>query len=340
MRKSKRSDRDLHEIRCDISQGAILSPTFAWMNALAAVVASYGLLMNSAAVVIGAMIIATLLGPITGISLALVEGDRALFRAALFAEMLGALLVLGISLAIGRIHANLPLGAEIHSRTSPNLMDLIVALAGGAAGAYAIINPKISANLVGVAVATALVPPLATCGICLARGDAKQGFGGFALYFANLIAIQVASSFVLGLNGFHGALPSSRTPAELLKRYGPSLGILAALVVGLGYNLQQTVRKLILESSVRAQLSHALEPYASAQLAGVRFLEGPGETEVIALVYNTGSFSPEDVTRIESGLKPPSGEKIDLRLQSVLVKETTSQGYSPVTSDTEIRQTQ
>ena len=111
------------------------------MNALAAIVACYGLLENSVAVIIGAMIIALLMGPITGMALALVDGDQLLLRQALLAEAAGAALVLLLSFTIGKIHAEMTLGSEILGRTSPNVLDLIIALAGGAAGAYATISP-------------------------------------------------------------------------------------------------------------------------------------------------------------------------------------------------------
>ena len=328
--------RDREAIRREIREGAAFCGTFILMNALAAVVASYGLLMDSAAVVIGAMIIAMLLGPITAIALALVEGDRLLLRTALLTEVGGAVLVFAIALGIGWIHRALPLKAEIMARTAPNLMDLIVALAGGAAGAYAMITPRISANLVGVAVATALVPPLATCGICLARGATQLGFGGFVLYITNLTAIQVASSVVLGLGGFRRSLQPEENGLAMLKRHGLSLALLMALIVALGINFGQSVAQERLESSVRDQLKRALQPYADAQLAGVRFEPAGDRTAVYARVYNTGSFSPDEVAAIESRIRPPDGARIDLHLQTVLIKETTRQGYRHVSPETAV----
>ena len=163
-------------VRKDIHDNAVFSTALLTMNALATVVACYGLLEDSAAVVIGAMVIATLLGPITGIALALVDGDNGLLRKALLAEASGVVLVLCMALLIGVIHRDAPLTREILARTRPTLLDVIIALAGGAAGAYASASPRLSAGLVGVAIATALVPPLSACGICLGRGEASLGF--------------------------------------------------------------------------------------------------------------------------------------------------------------------
>ena len=181
-------------VRRQITEGSVFDTPYALMNVLATVVACFGLLENSAAVVIGAMLIAMLLGPISGIALALVAGDMALLRRALLAEVCGVLLVLATSFALGRFYRDLPLGGQILSRTSPNVLDLFIALAGGAAGAYATITPKLRAGLVGVAVATALVPPLSVCGLCLARGETGLAWGGFLLFFANFVRDPVSPS--------------------------------------------------------------------------------------------------------------------------------------------------
>jgi uncharacterized hydrophobic protein (TIGR00271 family) len=141
------------------------------MNGLATVVACYGLFENSPAVVIGAMIIAMLLGPIGGVSMGLVDSNNALVWKALSALLGGFFVVYGTAFLLGLIHRDIPLTDEIYARTTPNLMDLMIALGGGAAGAFSMIAPRLSVAFVGVAIATALVPPLASSAICLARGE-------------------------------------------------------------------------------------------------------------------------------------------------------------------------
>lgn len=90
-----------------------------------------------------------------------------------------------------------PLTGEILSRTTPNLMDLMIALGGGAAGAYSMISPRLNVAFVGVAIATALAPPLAASAICLARGQYSLAFGALLFAFANIVGIQVAGSIVM-----------------------------------------------------------------------------------------------------------------------------------------------
>jgi uncharacterized membrane protein len=97
------------------------------------------------------------------------------------------------------------LTGEIYARTALNLMDLMIALGGGAAGAFVMTSPRLSVAFVGVAIATALVPPLSASAICLARGDYGLAFGAFGLAFTNIVAIQMASSFVMWIGGFRGS---------------------------------------------------------------------------------------------------------------------------------------
>jgi uncharacterized hydrophobic protein (TIGR00271 family) len=136
------------------------------------------------------MIIAMLLGPITGISLALVDSDLKFLLKSLTTLFAGALVVITTGLVIGTIQDDLPLTEEILARTSPNLADLVIALAGGAAGAYATVSPRLSVAFVGVAIATALVPPLCAANILFTRGEFALGSGAILLTFVNIVAIQ------------------------------------------------------------------------------------------------------------------------------------------------------
>lgn len=175
-------ERDRYaQARLEIAEASAFDLPYAIMNFLATVVACYGLLANSPAVVIGAMILAMLLGPISGVALALVDGDIGLLRKALFAELGGVLLVVVTAFVVGFVHRDIPLTHEIMVRTAPNFFDLMIALASGAAGAYASVSTRLSVAFIGVAVATALVPPLACCGMLLARGDAELAGGAFYL---------------------------------------------------------------------------------------------------------------------------------------------------------------
>jgi len=272
-----RNTAHMQEMRKEIRESASLTVPYLLMNALATIVACYGLLGDSTAVVIGAMVIAMLLGPIIGISLGLVDGDNSLLQKAFIAEISGVVTVMVIAFIIGKLHPDIPAGREIMARTAPNILDLIIALAGGAAGAYAILSPRISAGLVGVAIATALVPPLATCSLLLARGETQLALGAFLLFFANFVAIQFASSIVLWLLGYHQITKRDEQPlVNFLTSNAVSAILLIALTVILGLNFTQSVSKQLFETRVRDVVSDKLTVFPDAQLVEIGpFTEGP-----------------------------------------------------------------
>lgn len=314
-------------VRRNIEENASFNVPYVTMNVLATIVACCGLLANSVAVVIGAMIIAMLLGPITGLALAMVDGDDKLLVRALLAETGGAALVFVTALVIGEVCQDFPFTAEMQARTRPNLLDLLIALAGGAAGAYATISPKVSVGLVGVAISTALVPPLSTSAMCLARGQNRLALGAFLLFFANLVAIQFASSLVLWLHGYHKITRNPANSKHLVARNAVSFGLLLGLSGLLGYNLLQSLNRQQFQAKTRESLKRALERYPGVALTGVDFQRGAQGEIVFAVVHTPYSLTPERVARIEASLPWYESKPVELHLRSVLVKEATRNGY-------------
>ncbi|USE83642.1 TIGR00341 family protein [Acinetobacter tibetensis] len=251
---------DHKQVRLNIQTDALPSKTFFIMNALAAIIAAYGLLSDSTAVVIGAMLIAMMLGPISGISLALIDSRWILFRTALQTLVLGMLMIYGIGFLLGILHPNISITNEILARTHPNSLDLMIALAGGAAGAFASVSPRLSVAVVGVAVATALVPPLVASGILLSRAEFRLSANAFLLTFTNIIAIQVSSAMVLWIAGFRRGSNEevSSKYLEFIKRNRVSLVILFILAIYLSFNLFYTVHNELYKSKITDQLSQTL----------------------------------------------------------------------------------
>ena len=319
------------KVRDNIHGNATLSVAYIVMNALATIVACYGLLSDSTAVVIGAMIIALLLGPIEGIALALVDGDNRLLRRAFLAEAIGAALVLVIAFTIGLIHSDIPITNELLARSHPNIMDLIIALAGGAAGAYATISPRVSAGLVGVAVATALVPPLSSCGIFLAEGHLKLAFGAFLLFVVNLVAIQFASSVMLWLHGFHLVIrrdaPGTRHEKRVLWQNAISFIILLMLTIVMAVNFSHYFSRQRFENDVKKTLEGKLADYQGVYLADTRF-QTKDKIDLVTAVVRTPFFlTPVDVKNLENALPVINDKKPELHILSVIVKEAASRGY-------------
>ena len=298
------------------------------MNALASVIACYGLFENSPAVIIGAMIIAMLLGPISGLALGLINDDNRLVYQAFITLTCGVVLVYGIGIVLGVVHADLPLTAEIYARTAPNVMDLAIALAGGFAGAFALTSSRLNAALVGVAISTALVPPLVSSAVCLARGEYQLSAGAFLLAFTNMVAIQVASSTVFWLRGYRGLTDNIRA-RRALQRNALSAALLIALVATLTVNLRQLVRKEIYEVSLRTVLRRESASHQGAYLADLRLDRGRDRLLVTAVFRAPAAFTPEQVRQIELALpRPTSGPgELELRIRTIPVTVASRDGY-------------
>lgn len=320
-------DRHQARTRRTIAVGSRLSPAYLIMNALATIVASYGLLANSTAVVIGAMLIAMLLGPIVGLALALVDGDTKLLRHAILAEAVGVALVVAVGYLVGRLHFEIDISSEILSRTRPNLLDLAIAVAGGAAGAYAIVSPRLNVGVVGVAISTALVPPLASCGICLSRGLTAQAGGAFVLFATNLVAIQVAASVVLFLFGFHNVTRRHSEDRGFVRRLVLDAALFLVLSVFLYVQLARTIEEQRFEKVVRQQLTKGLVKIAGAYLAEAKFVRRDHEDIVLALVRAPNSVTPEQTAQLERALLPRDKRDLKLHVRTQITKETTSKGY-------------
>lgn len=247
-------------VRLNIQADALPTKTFFIMNALAAVIAGYGLLADSSAVVIGAMLVAMMLGPISGIALSFIDNRWILFVTALKTLALGVAMIFGIGVILGLINFNMPLTHEILSRTQPNVIDLMIALAGGAAGAFASVSPRLSVAVVGVAVATALVPPLVASGILLAHWDLRLSANALLLAFTNIIAIQISSSLVLWIAGFRRGSDEEvqSNVIEFVKRNFVSLLFLLVLGVYLTANFLHMIQKQIYETKARTVIISTL----------------------------------------------------------------------------------
>lgn len=175
---------------------------------LSAAIATFGLITDSTAVIIGAMLVAPLMSPILGLSLASVAGKRNMFERAVGALIRGVLLAVALAALISWLSQLLPfdllttLPGEVLSRTRPSPIDLGIALAGGAAAAYALAQPQLSAALPGVAIATALMPPLCTVGIGISLRSPEIALGAFLLFTTNLVTISFAGIVVFAALGF------------------------------------------------------------------------------------------------------------------------------------------
>ncbi|MFN3165515.1 MAG: TIGR00341 family protein [Phycisphaeraceae bacterium] len=173
---------------------------------LSTALATFGLMLDSVAVVIGAMLVAPLMTPLIGCGLAVVQGNGFLMRNASKSVLLGFLLAMATALLLGLVIPHPGVTDQMLARGKPNALDLAVALISGVAAAYATARPNLLGALPGVAIAAALVPPIATSGVALSHADMVTSAGAAMLFLTNIVAIVLgaaAALFAVGMQAKH-----------------------------------------------------------------------------------------------------------------------------------------
>ncbi len=224
------SREELYE---DIKNGARLSRVYMAMVVLSTVVAAIGLNHNSVAVVIGAMVIAPLLGPNVALSLGITLGDLSLLRHGLLTALAGVAAALAFSMFIGVLLDVDPTLSEMAARTRVDPGDIVLALASGCAGALAF-TTGVSAALIGVMVAVALLPPLVTSGLLLGGGHPTLAMGALSLFLVNLICVNLAGVTTFLVQGIKPTNWWEKDRAEKATRIAIALSVvLLAVLVGM-----------------------------------------------------------------------------------------------------------
>ena len=233
--------RTLDEVRevayLDLGDRGAKLGRFGLLLFLSAVVASAGVLGDSTATVIGAMIIAPLAVPIQGIAVAIVAGEPRRLTFSFLVLLAGSAATIAIgALMAWRLPELAPLSqnSQVTGRTSPSTIDLYAAAATGLAGALGIARKDVSDILPGVAIAISLVPPLAVVGVTMADGDFAGAFGAFVLFATNVLAIIVMCGLLFWGLGYHR---SSAARSEFRRRRAylliGSIGFVVLAVLGL-----------------------------------------------------------------------------------------------------------
>ena len=196
------------------------------MMLLSVAIATFGILQDSTAVVIGAMLIAPLMTPILGSAAGIVNVWRGRLGASLVLVAAGVAASIALAWVVGvwtQAIVPLEVNSQVTSRTSPNVVDMLIALAAGAAGAYASVDRRVSGSIAGVAIAVALVPPLGVVGVTLQAGMFEDGLGAFLLFLTNFVSILLSATLVFFLTGY--------APLQRLKENRREIGALLGMVL-------------------------------------------------------------------------------------------------------------
>lgn len=284
---------------------------------LSCIIATFGLLANNVAVIIGAMVVAPLMTPILSASLAMLFGEVQFLYKSLFSELQGMGVALAIAILIALVTPGASLTNEIMARTHPTVVDLILALASGAAGAYAIARRK-DAALPGIAIAVSILPPLCVAGIGLAFRRFDVFGGGLLLFFANVIAVQIAS---FGVFWLFKIVPSSvyeKEKDELMKSLTISIILFLLISIPLALIMYSTVSQETLSRKIESVLETQANAVKGGELVKFSYQKKGDVIEVSAIMRSPEKFDEKMATQIKNILESELKRSVDLKLEVVL----------------------
>lgn len=290
-------------------RASVPSFAFHFMLGLSAIIATLGLLANSVAIIIGAMIIAPLIGPIMGMTYSTIIGNRKLLRRSSLTLLSGVVLTIALSWIVAGAVGLKTVDSEVLSRANPTLIDLGIAMAAGAAGAFANTRRRIADALPGVAIAVALVPPLSVIGIGLALANIQLAAGSSLLFLTNLISIIFTGGLVFLFQSYGN-----------LERAKHGLFFSTCMLFLLGFPLYFSLNNLLIEKNVRYQINDLIinrtETFANVDIESILVTPRSNSLRVeIEVSAPFDYFSQNQINLVRDFLTEQIGQSIDLELK-------------------------
>jgi uncharacterized hydrophobic protein (TIGR00271 family) len=311
-----------------VRRGARPDVDFFVMMGLSATIATLGLMQGSTAVIIGSMLVAPLFSPILALSLGIVQGDIRMIRVAIESSIKGVALAIGMAFLVASLSPLKVLTYEIELRTAPNLFDLAIALAAGAAGAYAVARKDVSTSLPGVAIAAALVPPLGVVGYGLAVRDLQIAGGGWLLVFTNLIAIILCGAVVLLLLGFR---PTRRRERAARLRMGLLVTSLMLLVITVPLALVfiDSIEHSTLYQRIEESVQDSLAAHDGVDIIEINFDQTTDDLVVFLTIESDSTQDGSLGDQVLSALAEELNSLVRLELTTILVERTEYPSTAP-----------
>jgi uncharacterized hydrophobic protein (TIGR00271 family) len=290
---------------------AKINATYLTLMVLSTLLATVGLFADSTAVIIGAMLVAPLMTPIVAFAMGLLRGESSIIKDSLIKIFVGILLAILASTILTYMLPYSHVTTEMKSRINPTLLDLAIAILSGIAAAYSKSFKEIINNLTGVAIAVALVPPLAVAGIGLGYGEFAIFFGAFLLFFTNLVGIVLASVITFQILGFSNALKSKKSVAFIF-----SLLLVVSYPLYISYD--KMVQRYQISSMLKQHRFIVNNKYIIVNDAEVFFKDG---TKVLILnLLVRESLNRDDFRKLKSDIQRLFNTKlfIETRVEYIL----------------------
>ena len=290
---------------------SVPSFNFHFMLGLSAIISTLGLLANSVAIIIGAMIIAPLMGPIIGMAFSVAMGNRKLLRRSSFTLFKGVVLTVAVSWLTASAIGLETVDSEILSRTNPTLIDFGIAMAAGMAGAFTQTRRSIADAIPGVAIAVALVPPLSVVGIGLALREQEIALGSSLLFLTNLICIIFFGSLIFLFQSYGN-----------IDRAKKGLALSTVVMFALGIPLTLSMRDLIIKKNVRYQVANTIiretEVFKNGDIKSIAVQPRDDYLQVdIEVSAPANSITQADITDLRKLLSKKIDRSIDLNVEVI-----------------------
>jgi uncharacterized hydrophobic protein (TIGR00271 family) len=304
----RENNHTYEEVYAALRQGSYPNPDFYVLMTLSVIIASFGLLLNSTAIIIGAMLIAPLMDPLLGVAFSSLTRNLQFRVRAIFTIVTGILLGLAISFILGSLFAFMGKTPEILARTQPTTLDLFVALASGFMGGYAKVRRTVSGTIFGVAIAISLIPPLSVVGIGLAYADHNIFLGAGLLFLTNVMSVILSSIFAFMLMEFRYLEKSLRALVF------PGLSILV-LAIPLSFSFSTLVEK----RTLKEELSQALrsDTYTFKYLDIVETAIDPYQSPIrvrVTIRAGVESVTQKQINQVQAFLAERAGRSVQLEV--------------------------
>ena len=292
------SKKQVRELIAALQEEADLDLNYVVLIFGSCAIATFGLLANSVAVIIGAMIVAPLMLPIRSTAFGILEGELKLVKTGVVSLVMGIAIAIWLSCGLGMMARIPDYGSEVWARSSPNLLDLGVAIVAGGISGFAKVQPKLSSALAGTAIAVALMPPLCVVGLglALAQNSMDKGLalsqGAGLLFLTNLLGITLSCMVAFFLAGYTPLIQAQRG-------IGAAAILTGFLVLPLSVSFFNLVRQTQLEATLRQELEENTATFKEAKITDIQTNWVTDPPEVRLEVSTAQPLAPNQVRLLE-----------------------------------------
>lgn len=306
----------IEQMRHNLLAEGYLSKNFLILTVSSCLIASFGLLSNSTAVIIGAMLVAPLMLPLRALAFGALEGDPDLFRRSLVALITATLISFTLAVIVGKLSGFQEFDSEVLARTRPNLIDLGIAVVAGGLSGFSKVQKGINDAVAGTAIAVALMPPLCVIGLTFSQGLFVLSQGALLLYLTNLLGIVLACMIVFILAGY----------AQLGRALGWTLLLTTFLVIPLGLSFFKLLLQSQIEYAIKRKFLEDTFTGRRVELVRSRIIWEVDPPKLYLSVRADQPITARQVGLVEAFLNQALDQNFALTLEVDPVETVTPQG--------------